>query len=147
MAKPKRPKASAKKTKPAAPSALPAGFWLSRQGCVVPVNIHAEALILMPDLFGLDRAPHGKDEVNNAMAKVIQNGWMRGRMAVGGLLQLQIWDTHPDSMRAIYDLVALNRSVKNVGIDTLAPQAWWQFTTNEFLMQAFPSSWRLGDTR
>jgi hypothetical protein len=125
---------------------LPSAFWLSPQGAVVPVNVHAEALVLMPDLFGLEKPPHGRDEVNEAMGAVIRNGWMRGRVVGKNILSIQLWLPQPEQVSAIHDLVTRHKStLSEIAIETVDPHGWWQFTTAEFLERAWPSGWRLGE--
>jgi hypothetical protein len=127
------------------PNFPPQGFWLSERGAVVPVQIHAEALILLPDIFGLDKAPHGKDEINAAMEAVIKKGWIRGRMLTPWNLSFQVWEADRDSVGAIYDFVLENPGgISYVTIETIQPPGWWQFTFQEFLDKSYPQGWRLG---
>lgn len=135
----------AKKRGPKKPTFPPQGFWLSQKGEVVPVRIHAEALIMMPGLFGLDQAPHGKDEINAAMGKVIRDGWIRGRMLSPGDMSFQIWEADRDSVGSIYDFLLLNYGgISLVTVETVEPRGWWQFSLEEFLEKAYPQGWRLG---
>jgi hypothetical protein len=133
----------AKKTKP--PAFPPQGFWLSEKGAVIPVQIHAEALILMPDLFGLDKAPHGKDEINAAMESVIRSGWIRGRMLSLGNMSFQVWEANRESVGAIYDFLLDNPGgISTVTVETIEPRGWWQFSFQEFLDKSYPQGWHLG---
>jgi hypothetical protein len=127
------------------PTFAPQGFWLSRKGAVVPVQIHAEAIILMPEVFGLDKAPHGKDEINAAMETVIRGGWIRGRMLSAGNMSFQVWEANRDSVGTIYDFLIENPGgVSMVTIETVEPRGWWQFTFQEFLDKSYPQGWRMG---
>lgn len=131
--------------KPTKPTFAPQGFWLSEKGAVIPVQIHAEALILMPELFGLAKAPHGKDEINSAMEEVIRGGWIRGRMLSPGNMSFQSWKADRDSIGAIYDFLLENPGgISTVTVETVDPPGWWQFTFQEFLDKSYPQGWRLG---
>jgi len=133
------------KKRPEKPAFPPQGFWLSKKGAVIPVQIHAEALILMPDLFDLDKAPHGKDEINAAMESVIRSGWIRGRMLSPGNLSFQVWKADRDSVGAIYDFLLDNPAgIAHITVETVDPPSWWQFTFQEFLDKSYPQGWRLG---
>jgi len=111
----------------------------------VPIQIHAEALILMPEIFGLDQAPHGKDEINEAMGKVIRDGWIRGRMLSAGNMSFQMWEASRESVGTVYDFLLENGGgVAVVTIETVEPHGWWQFTFEEFLDKAYPQGWHLG---
>lgn len=103
------------------PKFSPKGFWLSPKGAVVPVQIHAEALMLIPRAFGLDRAPHGRDEVNAAMAKVIKAGWMRGRMVSPGNFSFQVERASGGTVGAIYDYLVDRVGAAHVTIQTIKP--------------------------
>lgn len=99
----------------------------------------------MPGLFGLDQAPHGKDEINAAMGKVIRDGWIRGRMLSPGDMSFQIWEADRDSVGSIYDFLLLNYGgISLVTVETVEPRGWWQFSLEEFLEKAYPQGWRLG---
>lgn len=127
------------------PTFAPQGFWLSEKGAVVPVQIHAEALILMPEVFGLDKSPHGKDEINASMEKVIRSGWIRGRMLTPGNLSFQVWKADRDSVGAIYDFLLENPGgVSMVTVETVEPYGLWQFTFQEFLDKSYPQGWHMG---
>jgi len=123
----------------------PQGFWLSPKGAVVPVQVHAEALMFMPEAFGLDRAPHGRDEVNEAMREVIIRGWIRARMLSPGRLSFQAWSADRETIRAISEFLFENHlGVDSVAIETLDPQGFWDFSLEEFLERAWPQKWGLG---
>lgn len=127
------------------PSFPPQGFWLSERGAVVPVQIHAEALVLMPGAFGLERAPHGRDEINAAMEEVIRSGWIRGRILSPGNMSFQAWRADRDSVGAMYDfLIESPGGVSTVTVETVEPRGWWQFTLQEFFDKSYPQGWRLG---
>lgn len=109
------------------------------------MQIHAEALILIPEDFGLDKAPHGKDEINAAMEEVIHAGWMRGRMLSPGNMSFQVWEANRDSVGAIYDFLLENPGgISMVTVETVEPRGWWQFTFQEFLDKTYPQGWHLG---
>lgn len=131
--------------KPKKPQFAPSGFWLSERGAVIPVQIHAETLILMPEVFGLDKSPHGKDEINKAMESVIRTGWIRGRMLSPGNMSFQMWKADKDSVGAVYDfLLEHPGGISTVTVETVDPPGWWQFTFQEFLDKSYPQGWRLG---
>jgi hypothetical protein len=142
MTRKKKPRAKRERILRAAPTA----FWLSQGGAVVPVQIHAEALMWMPDLFGLAKGPYGRDEVNDAMGTVIEAGWVRGRMLERSIASFQAWRPDGDTIAAIRDfLVDHSAGIESVWIETIEPRGYWQFTLGEFLGQSYPSGWGLGD--
>jgi hypothetical protein len=131
-----------KKTKPNFP---PAGFWLSPKGAIVPVQIHAETLIMLPGMFGLESPPYGKDEINDAMASVLRSGWIRGRMLSPGNMSFQVWEADRDSIGSIYDFLIENPGgISIVTVETVEPYGLWQFTFQEFLDKSYPQGWKLG---
>lgn len=139
---PKKRKA-AKRSEP-----LPAGFWLSPGGAVVPINVHAEALIQMPGMFRLDRAPHGKDEINRTMEAVMRAGWIRGRMLGPGVLGFQLVAPTPKMISVMYDFVVMQvKGVQKVAVETVDPMGYWYFEVGDFLAKAFPSAWRANPRR
>jgi hypothetical protein len=106
----------------------PEGFWLSPDrtssggGWFIPVKIHAQALMEAPEWFGLERAPHGKVEIEAAMAAVIERGWIRGRRRDGGDVVFQIHEPSAFSISAIRDfLIELPEDVKTVTLMIESP--------------------------
>jgi len=98
----------------------------------------------MPEVFGLEESPHGKDEINAAMKKVIKSGWIRGRMLALGNMSFQVWSADRDSVGAIYDfLLEYPGGISTVTVETVDPHGWWQFTFQEFLDKSYPQGWRL----
>lgn len=131
--------------KPEKPKFAPSGFWLSQRGAVIPVQIHAEALILMPEVFGLSKSPHGKDEINKAMEEVIRSGWVRGRMLSPGNMSFQLWEAREDSVAAVHDfLTQRSGNISVVTVETVDPPGWWHFTFQEFFNKSYPEGWGLG---
>lgn len=133
------------KKQPEKPAFPPQGFWLSEKGAVIPVQIHAEALMFMPEAFGLEKAPYGREEINAAMAKVIQSGWIRGRMLAQGNMSFQVWKADRDSVGAVYDFLLNNPGgISHVTVETVEPYGIWHFTFQEFLDKSYLQGWRLG---
>ena len=136
-----------KKKKPSKPllSYPPQGFWISPGGAVVPVQIHAEMLILMPEVFGLERAPHGRDEINAAIADVLERGWVRARVLSAGHISFQVWKADAETVALIYGvLVEHHAGISHVAVETVDPRGWWEFTLREFEEKRFPTHWGLG---
>lgn len=127
----------------------PQGFWLSPRGAVVPVNVHAEALILVPKMFGLARAPRGKKEVNAAMAAVIARGWVRGRMRANGNLWLQMEEADARTIRSVYDFLLWHPGgVASVTVKTERPDHEWpDIGLKDFFDERFPSAWLANPAR
>lgn len=127
----------------------PAGFWLSPRGAVVPVNVHAEALMQMPKAFGLARAPHGKQEINAAMARVIERGWVRGRMLSQGRLWVQMERADARTVGVLCDFLLWHPGgVASVTVKTEQPDHEWpEIGLRDFFDKAFPSAWGLNPAR
>lgn len=128
---------------------LPEAFWLSPEGMVVPVNLHPEVLMLIPEMFGLERAPKGKAEIEEAMASVIRQGWARARTFPGGIGDFQIHRADSRSIGEIVDLLCFHHDdVKTIRIRTVEPwKAWDEILLAEFLDGKCPSAWLGGAKR
>lgn len=110
---------------------------------VVPVNLHPELLMLVPEMFGLKRSPKGKAEIEAAMEAVIRAGWARARVFPGGVADFQIYYADWRSLGEIFDLLIFhNDGVRSVRIRTVEPwKAWDAIPLWEFLDERFPSAW------
>lgn len=113
--------------------ALPDAFWLSVGGAVVPVEIHAETLRLMPEVFGLAKAPHGKDEIEGAMVEVLRAGWGRARRT-GNLLSIQVWKDGGAVLASLREVLSEHPlGIHAVVVETVDPPARTAYTKDAFL--------------
>lgn len=123
----------------------PSGFWLSPQGAVLPVQIHAELLTQIPEVFGLEKAPHGKEEIEQAMADVVNRGWIRARVFEKGTLNFQAWKADRETIHAITEFLYGNHAgITDIIIETVEPRGYVPFTLQEFFDRAYPVRWGLG---
>lgn len=123
---------------------LPTAFWLSSKGMIIPVEIHAETLMFMPEIFGLDYTPRGRAEIERAMRETIERGWIRARIFPGGMADFQIHAADARSIGEISDLLYFYPTgIEAVVIRTVEPwHVWAPVVLQDFLDGRHPSAWR-----
>lgn len=123
---------------------LPTAFWLSSTGVIVPVEIHAETLMFMPEFFGLEAPPRGRDEIERAMRSTIARGWIRARVFPGGRADFQIHAADAGAIGEISDLLYFYPTgISSVVIRTVEPwHVWPPLALEDFLDGRHPSAWR-----
>jgi hypothetical protein len=123
---------------------LPTAFWLSSRGVIVPVDVHAETLIAVPEFFGLAWAPRGKAQIEAAMRETLSRGWIRARIFPGGIADFQIYEADTTTIREISDLLYFYpKGIDGVVVRTVEPwMTWPMLTLEEFQQGKHPSAWR-----
>lgn len=130
--------------KPKTKNPPPQAFWLSAKGSAIPVQLHTTALLNMPEVFGLEHAPTGPDEMSSAIYTVIKSGWILGQTLGTGNIGFQIWAIGEKAVNTIRGFLENNHSgVAHVLVETVTPTGWWQFTLKEFLEKDYPDRWML----
>lgn len=128
---------------------LPTAFWLSSKGVIIPVEIHAETLMFMPEIFGLNRAPSGRTQIEAAMRATIARGWIRARIFPGGTADFQIHSADARTIGEISDLLYFYPTgIESVVLRTVEPwHVWPPLVLEDFLEGRHPSAWRTNPSK
>lgn len=121
---------------------LPTAFWLSPRGAMVPVQVHAEALVHIPEAFGLSEAPHGKAAIEKAMGRVIAAGWIRARQPKRGHLWIHVQEMDVRNIWRVAELLMVHKVIESVEVWTVRPERQWPVVSREeFLEDKYPAMW------
>lgn len=122
-------------------------FWISPDGKYRDVIGHLTSIQAHPEAYGLHAAPDGKNEIQEALDTLFEQGWVRGRYSQG-TFSFQMERPRGTPMGNAFDLVFLFEAhAKEVDVnfwDAAFKRMGKSMTAKEFISQKFPARWGLG---
>lgn len=147
MAK-RRKKTQKKQIRRAPPFEFPPDiFWIPPNGEFIDIIGHVTSIQGHPEKYGFHAPPETKEEIDEALAYLFQEGWVRGRFS-SGEFHFQMERPRGLPMGNAYDLVCrFQDQTLEVDVDFWDPaykMLTKKMTAKEFLAQKFPARWGLG---
>lgn len=122
-------------------------FWISPQEKLMNIIGHVTDIKAKPEKYGFHAAPETKEEVEEYLAKLFEDGWLRGRF-YAGKFEFQMERPRSLPMQHAYNLVEKWRdSASRVVIDFWLPQfapLGKEMDSEDFLAVKIPTTWGLG---
>lgn len=122
-------------------------FWIAPNGDARDIIGHVTSIQAHPEAYGFHDAPQTKEEIDEALTYLFQEGWVRGRFS-SGRFSFQMERPRGTPMGNAHDLVLrFQDQAVEVEVDFWDPKFKLMaksMTAEEFLSQKFPSRWGLG---
>lgn len=122
-------------------------FWIAPSGDARDIIGHVTSIQGHPEAYGFHAPPQTKEEIDEALTYLFQEGWVRGRFS-SGKFSFQMERPRGTPMGNAYDLVRrFQDQATEVEVDFWDPNfkvMGISMAAKEFMAQKFPSRWGLG---